>query len=699
MRCSGLRLVGAGMLVFAAALAAGVRGLAGSSPGPDAPVPVDYGSGVYVGSQACARCHDAVFEAWRGSLHVQMTRPIAEAQVIGDFSPGAHLERYGRAYRMMRRDGRYLVSVSHQGRPPETFEVHYTLGVNRFQGYLSTLPDGRIYVLPVFWHRETHQWIDYQEITPIPRDPDHEFRQIWNVNCFNCHATNLVQGFDPATRTYATTWTELGIGCEACHGPGGAHVALMREWEARPDAKPAYDASARNRELSRLLRIFAPRSASRRQVFDTCAYCHGNKTNLYVGFRPGDRYEDFAVPFLVSQPIPPEDPQGDYWPDGRPTRFNRPQALMQSGCFLRGDATCTSCHTIHGAKHPHALKVAPAERDRLCTQCHRAYDGPARAAHTHHPSDSPGSGCVACHMSEVNWRLLMRRRDHTFAPPVPELTARYGVPNACTTCHDDRSPEWAARTMDDWWGERDRARRAGVVRRAEVLYAAGRGDRGALPDLARLAVDRAQPPPIRASAAEFIGRLAASVAPAEATRLLTPVVNGLAAAAADPEPIVRLTAARALGLVLERTGDRARASPLAARLADPVRSVRAVAAEALLRLGVATLGGAADAALARAQDDYAAMLRAFPDNARNQTDLAWLELARGRLADAERALAAARALDPARAEPLVLEGVLHARRGRYADAIAVWRRAQQLDPRDPRPPRLIAEAERRLPAP
>ena len=64
-------------------------------------------------------------------------------------------------------------------------------------------------------------------------------------------------------------------------------------------------------------------------------------------------------------------------------------------------------------------------------------------------------------MSDVrNWRLLIRRRDHTFQAPVPENTARFGVPNACTTCHDNRSPEWAATQMTAWWGDGDRRAKA-----------------------------------------------------------------------------------------------------------------------------------------------------------------------------------------------------------------------------------------------
>ena len=146
---------------------------------------------------------------------------------------------------------------------------------------------------------------------------------------------------------------------------------------------------------------------------------------------------------------------------------------------------------MHGSPNDHALKI-PVEAegggltrqsDRLCTQCHEVASG-----HSRHADDSQGSRCVACHMSDVNWRLITRRRDHTFQPPVPEMTARFGVPNACTTCHEDKSPEWAASTMDTWYGNAD-ARRA-IVRMSETMYRAGTGDGSVLPDIARLAVDR-----------------------------------------------------------------------------------------------------------------------------------------------------------------------------------------------------------------
>ena len=596
---------------------------------------------VFTGSQACQRCHQDQYASWERALHLKMTRQAAAAQVAADFRTGTRFQKYGRSYEMSTRDGRRFVTVTRRGSAPETFEVHYTLGARRFQGYLSKLPDGRIYVLPVFWHVETSQWIDFKEITPLP-DEDHDFRQIWNVNCFNCHATNLEQNFNPRTLKYDTTWTELGIGCEACHGPGAAHIALMERWEKYP---PATRTAA--------IEIFSPRKAARRQVFDACGYCHGNKTNFFTGFKPGDRYEDYALPFLISQPIPPEDPQGDYWPDGRPTRFNRPQALTTSGCFMKGQAACTDCHLAHGARNDHALKLPFERSNGLCTQCHAPLaDAAVLATHTRHPAASAGSRCVECHMSDVNWRLLNRRRDHTFAAPVPELTARFGVPNACTTCHDGRAPEWAAAQMDAWYGSDNRARRAASVQLSDAMYAAGSGDVRAIAPLSAIVVDPSRGALIRASAAEFLGRLLPRAAGPDLAAM-----NALIRATTDGEPVVRARATSALA----RTGDRRVTPVLAARLKDQARVVRVLAASGLLDLGVTSLDGPVQPAFAAAQEEYAQSLRSFPDTAANQLAL----------------------------------GVLLARQGRYDAAIAEWTQGRRLDPKDERFEKLIAEARAR----
>jgi tetratricopeptide (TPR) repeat protein len=319
-------------------------------------------------------------------------------------------------------------------------------------------------------------------------------------------------------------------------------------------------------------------------------------------------------------------------------------------------------------------------------------------------------------MSDVNWRLLIRRRDHTFQAPVPEITSTFGVPNACTTCHDDKTPEWAGRYMDQWWGNGARRRAALAV--ADAMYRAGTGDATVLPELARLAVDRSQSMLIRASAVEFMEQFAAGTAgsvsadaqtqtsfysstpslkaprlPSRGPVKLTPAqLNALIGAAADPEPVVRAHAVTALLTAGEK--DRILA-PLTARLMDPARVVRVRTAEGLLALGVVELPGAAGALLAKAQDEYAAALGEFTDVADNHSALGWLLAERGRHGEALAALENAIKLQPNVARPYVIKGVIAAREGRFGEAAGLWRKAKSLDSAYPNIDQLIAEAEKR----
>ena len=697
-----------------------------------------------------------------------MTKPIAEATVIGDFREGTKFADYGRAYTFGMKDGKPSVSIAFGNRAPETFTVDYTLGAKRYQGYLSKLPDGRIYVLPMFWHVGTKRWIDWKEITSVP-EGGHQFRQIWNSNCFNCHGTNIVQGYDVAEKKYNSTWTEMGIGCEACHGPGRQHVALTEAWEKDPASKPKYDNSSKNRQLSDILKILSVKSSEPRRIYDTCAYCHGNKRNTFVGFKGGDHYSDYAMPFLISDPLPDHDLQGEFWPDGRPNRFNRPQALTLSGCFKAGAIACTNCHVAHGSRNEFSLKVninQGRNGDGLCTQCHTtpragnreagtgnlktsepqdlkpSFSGPGLRAHTFHAPDSAGSRCISCHMSDVNWRLLIRRRDHTFQPPVPENTVQFGIPNACTTCHDDRTPEWASKQMTAWWG--DGERRAQAVSLADTMYRAGSGDATTLPALAKLAVDRSQGFLVRASAADYIGRLVTesraggqtrasaptqtsfdvrsttgsttgstdvlrptdnrrtddrrtNVERPENVRRTTPevtpaIVNALIGAASDPEATVRASALASLGSI----GDRQRSLvPIVARLGDEARVVRVKAAEVLVSFGVIELPGPAGEALRKAQDEYIASLDAFPDMASNHAAKGWLESERGNAMVARDALNKATLVEPNYAFPWVVKGVLLAREGRFPEAVEMWKKARSIEPSYPNINQLIAEAEKR----
>src|SRR5262249_24065181 len=155
-------------------------------------------------------------------------------------------------------------------------------------------------------------------------------------------------------------------------------------------------------------------------------------------------------------------------------------------------------------------------------------------------------------------------------------------------CHEEKSPEWAAARMDAWYG--NSGRRGAVVGLSQTMYRAGAGDAGVVADLAKLAVDRSRGALIRASAAQFAGRLIPKAPGGGSTATL----NALIGAANDVEPWVRIAAVRTLGRIDK---DPRVASVLTAHVVDRSRVVRVSAAEALSNLGITRLDGPAGAAL------------------------------------------------------------------------------------------------------
>jgi hypothetical protein len=310
--------------------------------------------------------------------------------------------------------------------------------------------------------------------------------------------------------------------------------------------------------------------------------------------------------------------------------------------------------------------------------------------------------------------MLVRRRDHTVTAPVPEVTAAYGAPNACNTCHDDKTPEWAVSQMDAWWG--DGARRVASLEVADTMYRAGSGDESVLYELGTLLVDRSQATLIRASAAEFLGRLASrgqpaargrqaqtsfdsdrpradAGAPPTSVELPRNIMNALVGATNDPEASVRAAAVRALGL----TGDRAPRilAVVLARLRDSARTVRSRAAEVLLAFDVVELPGKAGEYLRAAQAELEQALGAFPDDAANHTELAWLQAQQGRLDAAGTSVDNALHLEPDRARPWVIRGVIAARREDFAGAAEAFRKARAINAAYPGIDQMIEEAEKR----
>ena len=480
----------------------------------------------YVGSQRCTTCHAAETRAWQGSHHDRAMDHATPATVLGDFDD-AELSHHGETSRMFRRDDKFFVATEGPDGQPHEYEVKFVFGVDPLQQYLTELAPpadghegvGQLQCLRISWDVERRQWF-YLDPPDVDEkletdDPLHwtGYGQNWNHMCAYCHSTNLRKGFDLPTNQYATTFSDIDVACEACHGPGSVHIALA-------ESRSLFWDRVRGKGLTSL------KNANAEEQIQVCAPCHSRREPVYPGFQPGDAYHDYFVNSLLEP--------ATYYPDGQILdEVYVYGSYTQSKMYAQG-VRCTDCH------QPHSLKLKQ-EGNALCTSCHQhtpaKYDAPA---HHHHSVGSRGAACVECHMPATAYMDIDLRRDHKMQIPDPTLSRSLGTPNACAMCHVDvqRVPEekrqalngyadWltAARNGDQdvaaeldrvnaWAEEQLTAWRAGgdqpprAMRFAEVLSRAWQGppDAATLRDLAKLSRDRRLPPIIRASAVAAFGR-------------------------------------------------------------------------------------------------------------------------------------------------------------------------------------------------
>ena len=180
----------------------------------------------FVGREACRDCHQQAYEAWLGSDHDHAMAAADETTVLGDFDD-AVFEHRGVASRFFRRNGKFFVHTEGPGGEMGEFEIAYTFGVEPLQQYLVPFPGGRLQALSIAWETEDQRWFHLYPDREIPADDWlHWTRpaQNWNGMCAECHSTNLRKGYDAATNSFETTWAEIDVSCESCHGPGSRHV-------------------------------------------------------------------------------------------------------------------------------------------------------------------------------------------------------------------------------------------------------------------------------------------------------------------------------------------------------------------------------------------------------------------------------------------------------------------------------------------
>jgi len=366
--------------------------------------------------------------------------------VLGNFDQ-QQFDYHGLVSRFSREGDKFFVTTDGPDGKPCRFEVSYTFGVEPLQQYMVQMESGRIQVLPFAWDTKAKRWFHlYQDETRPVRhdDPLHWTQpgQNWNHVCADCHSTNLQKGYDNATDTFYTTYSEIDVSCEACHGPGSMHVELAEKKWFFWDRNHGYG----------LAKLKGPDASAQ---LDACARCHSHRSSIYPGFHAGGKFLDHYLPALLDT--------GLYHDDGQIDEEVYEYGSFHQSLMHRKGVRCTDCHD------PHTTKVK-FQGNRLCTECHlpAKYDTPL---HHHHQAGGAGAQCVECHMPTKKYMVVDPRRDHSLRVPRPDLSVKLGTPNACTGCHlhekksgqadeypklvaaareDDAKAKERLRALDDW---------------------------------------------------------------------------------------------------------------------------------------------------------------------------------------------------------------------------------------------------------
>jgi predicted CXXCH cytochrome family protein len=387
-----------------------VRSIAGLMPQEQSQQNAVVKSAHYVGSAACQKCHEQIYEHWKRTPMANVVRDprVHPEAIIPDLATNNVSKKFTKE------------------------DVAFVYGSVWKQRYFTKIGDD-YFPEPAQWDVTNHVWKPYFVAKGTdwwePFYPPDNRKRPTGPTCDGCHSVD----YNIQTKQVA----EWNVGCEKCHGPGSEHVEHATRGNILNPARMEYVAAN-----------------------DTCIQCHSQGrplTNPTEG-----NYYDWPVGYHVGLNL------RDYWQleehklgeqtfthfaDGTAHK-NRMQGndFAQSVMYRRG-VTCFDCHDVHGTDNYAQLRKPV---DKICLDCHEpgSRNGPRTATleeHTHHQSGSPGSQCVACHMPKIEVTIPgVFVSAHTFDFITPAMTDKYKIPNSCTTCHTDKTTAWATDALRKW---------------------------------------------------------------------------------------------------------------------------------------------------------------------------------------------------------------------------------------------------------
>lgn len=485
----------------------------------------------FLGDKKCKECHQKEFDKWQGSHHDKAMQIADSLSVLANFN-NQEFTSQGVTSKFYKKAKDFYVNTEGPDGENHDYKIVYTFGVTPLQQYIVQFPDGHYQCLRTAWDSIKNKWFDlYPDFKVVHSEWLHWSRGglNWNNMCADCHSTNVRKNYDESKHSYNTEYALINVSCEACHGPGKQHVLDVEKLGEKYVATGSFQMTS---------------ETSPKELVDQCARCHMRREQFSENFNFEGTLLDHYYPQLLEERL--------YQADGQIL-----DEVYVYGSFLQSkmyqkEVTCTNCHDAHSLK----LKF---DGNKLCAQCHvpEKYDSPK---HHFHQQNTESSKCINCHMTGRFYMGNDFRRDHSFRVPRPDLSLKYGTPNACSGCHKDKDDKWAWVSFKKLFGAVD------SIHFSEKLAPGITNQPNGHIGLIELMNDKNQPELVRASATRVLSNYNTQNFVEEYIKMLT-----------DDSALVRGASVDILGLI-NNTEYSSYFLPL---LEDPKRSVRVKAFFAL----------------------------------------------------------------------------------------------------------------------
>jgi hypothetical protein len=440
-------------------------------------------------SGTCQACHPAQYDAWHRSYHRTMTQEATPSSVLGRFDDVV-LEDRGYQWRLERRGDEFWVEMpdplwfdepawfmqslrADWPDSPPRFEarVVMTTGSHHLQNYWIRRPEasggpldpdnGALVQVPWVWLIPEGRWVPNQDSFLRPPSSSVQGAATWNATCSQCHSVGTEPRILQESGRFDTRTVELGIACEACHGPAAEHV---RSYKSPLRRYLRYYRELRDPDVPDPT-IVDPAKLDPRRSVETCAQCHsfGEWTDqgaygirgapYRAGGELGEHRSVFRYAGAMTGSEDPVAMDGNFWPDGTIRVAGREyNGLLEDVHLESSEMTCLTCHSMHEYEDADTQLGGESPGNRSCLGCHTDYDDDI-SEHTRHVPESSGSACMNCHMPHTTYGLFSAMRSHRIDNPSVRVSVETGRPNACNLCHLDQTLAWSSQYLNEWYGQ------------------------------------------------------------------------------------------------------------------------------------------------------------------------------------------------------------------------------------------------------